>query len=182
MLKRGIALTIFATAIVAAACGSDDDTTSPPPVSKIVNFTASLSPANEPSVAGNPTGSGTFTATLDTSTHVFTWTSTFTGLTGNATLAHIHGPFPSGTATSAGVLLNFDPASPNAGAGTGFVFTKAPAGTISGSITLTPATSLSTTLKGDSLEKLILGGLTYVNIHTATNGGGEIRGQLTKKP
>ena len=181
-MKRGITLTIFAAIIVAAACGSDDNTTSPPPVSKIVNFTASLSPANEPSVAGNPTGSGTFTATLDTSTHVFSWTASFTGLTGNATLAHIHGPFPSGTATSAGVLLNFDPTSANGQAGTNFVFTKTPAGTISGAITLTPALSLSTTVKGDSLEKLILGGLTYVNIHTATNGGGEIRGQLTKKP
>ena len=182
MLKRGLALTIFATAIVAAACGSDDDTTSPPPVSKIVNFTASLSPANEPSVTGNPTGSGTFTATLDTSTHVFTWNATFTGLTGNATLAHIHGPFPSGTTTSAGVLLNFDPLSPNGQAGTNFVFTKAPAGTISGSFTLSPAASITTQVKGDSLEKLILAGLTYVNVHTATNGAGEIRGQLTKKP
>ena len=130
MLKRGITLTIFAALIVATACGSDDDTTSPP-VSKIVNFGATLSPANEPSVAGNPTGSGTFTATLDTSTHVFTWTANFTGLTGNATLAHIHGPFPSGTSTSAGVLLNFDPTSANGLAGTGFSFSKTPSGAIS---------------------------------------------------
>jgi hypothetical protein len=181
MMKRGITLTIFAALAVAAACGGGGDTTTSPPVSKIVNFTASLSPANEPSVTGNPTGSGTFTATLDTSTHAFTWTGNFTGLTGNATLAHIHGPFPSGTTTSAGVLLNFDPTSANGQAGTNVTFTKAPAGSVSGSITLTPALSLTTTVKGDSLEKLILAGLTYVNIHTAVNGGGEIRGQLTKK-
>jgi hypothetical protein len=180
MLRQKITLTLLATIIVAAACGSDDDTTSPP-VSKIVSFSASLSPANEPSVAGNPTGSGTFNATLDTSTHLFTWNATFTGLTGNATLAHIHGPFPSGTTTAAGVLLNFDPTSANGQAGTGVTFTKTPSGTLSGAITLTNALSLTTTVKGDSLEKLILAGLTYVNIHTAINGGGEIRGQLTKK-
>jgi hypothetical protein len=181
MLKRGISLTLLATIVVAAACGSDDKSTTSPPVSKIVNFTASLSPANEPSVTGNPTGSGTFTASLDTSTHVLTWTGSFSGLTGNATLAHIHGPATPGTTTSAPVILNFDPTSPNGQAGTNFVFTKAPAGTISGSTALSPTVSISANVKGDSLEKLLLAGLTYVNVHTSTNGGGEIRGQLTKK-
>ena len=69
-MKNGAITLVLAAATVAlAACGSDSTTT--PPVSKIVNFTATLSPANEPSVAGNPTGTGTFTATLDTSTKSF---------------------------------------------------------------------------------------------------------------
>jgi len=182
MLKRGISLSIFATIIVAAACGSGDSTS--PPVSKIVNLTASLSPGNEPSVTGNPTGTGTFTATLDTSTHVFTWNTTFTGLTANASLGHIHGPFTAGTTGSAGVLLNFDPAVSTGGTFTNVTFTglkTATSGSATGSVTLNNALSLTSTVKGDSLEKLLLAGAVYVNIHTATNPAGEIRGQITKK-
>jgi len=183
MLKRGISLSIFATIVVAAACGSDDST-SPPPVSKIVNFTAALSPANEPSVTGNPAGTGTFTATLDTSTHVFTWNTTFTGLTANASLGHIHGPFTAGGTGSAGVILNFDPAVSTGGTFTNVTFTglkTATSGSATGSVTLNNALSLTATIKGDSLEKLLLAGAVYVNIHTATNPGGEIRGQISKK-
>jgi len=184
MLKQGITLSILAAIIVAAACGSSDDSTSPPPVSKIVNLTASLSPANEVSVTGNPTGSGTFTGTLDTSTHVFTWNATFTGLTGNATLGHIHGPFTAGSTGSAGVILNFDPAISTGGTFTNVTFTglkTASSGSATGSVTLTNALSLTSTIKGDSLEKLLLAGAVYANIHTATNPAGEIRGQITKK-
>jgi hypothetical protein len=34
----------------------------------------------------------------------------------------------------------------------------------------------------DDAFQAILGGNTYVNIHTAVNGGGEIRGQLVVRP
>jgi hypothetical protein len=40
-------------------------------------------------------------------------------------------------------------------------------GTLSGTVTLI-----------DPQLEALLGGLTYVNIHTANNGGGEIRGQI----
>jgi hypothetical protein len=178
-MKNGATTLVLAAAIVAlAACGSDDTTA---PVSKIVNFTATLSPANEPSVTGNPTGSGTFTATLDTSTNVFTYNFTFTGLTVAASLGHIHGPFtPGGTTTSAGVILNFDPAvTPGA---TFIGFKTATSGSGTGTVTLNSSLQLTTAVNGDSLRKLILAGLVYANIHTATNPGGEIRGQITKKP
>ena len=178
-MNNGRMTLVLAAAIVAlAACGSDNTTA---PVSKIVNFTATLSPANEPSVTGNPTGSGTFTATLDTSTNVFTYNFTFTGLTAPASLGHIHGPFiPGGTTTSAGVLLNFDPASTP---GATFIgFKTATSGSGSGTVTLNSSLQLTTAVNGDSLRKLLLAGLVYANIHTATNPGGEIRGQITKKP
>ena len=38
--------------------------------------------------------------------------------------------------------------------------------------------TISTTVNGDSLKKLLLAGNAYVNIHTVSNPGGEIRGQI----
>jgi hypothetical protein len=184
MHNRAGALTLAAVTMTLAACGSDSATTTQP-VSKIVNFTATLTPAGElgANLAGNPAGSGTFTATLDTSTNVFTFSVTFTGLTSNVTLGHIHGPFiPGGTANSAGVALNFDPSAAGSPLASGAAFTKgATSGTATGTVTLTAATAVTTTMNGDSLKKLLLNGFTYANIHTSSNGGGEIRGQITKK-
>ncbi|HEY5060874.1 MAG TPA: CHRD domain-containing protein [Gemmatimonadaceae bacterium] len=169
-------LTLAAAVVVAAACGGS----STAPAAKIVNLGTTLSPANEPGVVGNPTSSGTFSATLDTSTNIFTWTGTFTGMTSTVILGHIHGPFiPGGTATTAGVILNFDPA---ATPGATFVgLNSATSGSVSGSILLTSATQFTSTVNGDSLRKLLLAGQTYANIHTSTNKGGEIRGQITIK-
>jgi hypothetical protein len=188
MNKRAIALTIATAAIgVATACGSDSNGgTTTPPASKIVNFTAALTPAGElgATLAGNPTGSGTFTATLDTSTNVFTYSVAFTGLTTNVSLGHIHGPFvPGGGTNSAGVVLNFDPTA--AGSAPNAVFTglkTATAGSATGTITLNSAVQFTATINGDSLRKLLLAGASYANIHTTTNGGGEIRGQIAIKP
>jgi hypothetical protein len=175
MQHRGLLLTL-AAAIAAAACGSDTSA----PVSKIVNFSATMTPAGEPgTLNGSPTGSGTFTATLDTSTNVFTWRGNFSGLTTNVNNGHIHGPFVPGSTGSAGVLLNFNR--------TGATFTglnSATQGAVSGSVILNAALTPppSATVNGDSLRKLILAGATYVNIHTTSNPGGEIRGQLIRKP
>ena len=175
MTKRTLAMSTAAMLVVAIACGSSNDSTTPK--SNIVTFKATLSPANEPAVTGNPTGSGTFTATLDTVTNVFTYTGTFSGLTSNINNGHIHGPFPNGTATQAGAILNFN----TLPGGTFVGFGTANAGSVTGTVTLTAATTFTAQVNGDSLRKLLLAGLTYVNIHTTTNGGGEIRGQLLKQ-
>jgi hypothetical protein len=185
MHSRVAALTLAATVVVAAACGSDSGSAAPTttPVSHIVNFTATLTPAGEvgATLVGNPTGSGTFTATLDTTTNLFTYNVQFTGLTSTISLGHIHGPFTvGGTANSAGAILNFDPAA--SGHAPDAVFTGLKTGTsgaATGSITLNAATQITTTVNGDSLRKLLLAGLTYANIHTTSNGGGEIRGQIS---
>jgi hypothetical protein len=172
MQNRSITLVLAAATMALAACGSDS--TSPPPASKIVNFDVALTPAAEPSVTGNPTGSGRFTATLDTSTNMFTWNVVFSGLTSNVNNGHIHGPFPDGTKTAAGVLLNFNP---TALPGNTFVgLNSATSGSATGSVTLGAAPVGS--IAGDSLKKLLLAGLVYVNIHTVTNPAGEIRGQI----
>jgi CHRD domain-containing protein len=165
-----LAIAIAAMAGIVAACGSDNSTT-PPIVSNVVTFTATLSSSKENPV-NNSQGSGTFTATLDTVTGAFTYDVSFQGMTSNVTLGHIHGP--ASATTNASPILNF-------GTLAGATFTTgATSGTAHGTTTLNAANQLTTNVNGDSLKKLLLAGLTYVNIHTTQNGGGEIRAQLTK--
>src|SRR5262245_19263963 len=126
-----------------------------------------LSPSNEVPVAVNSTGSGNEILTgiafnTDTSTLFFNVgygsAAGFTDLTGPATLAHFHGPGAAGVI--AGVLI--DLASfhvPAADAAKG--------GFISGSVVLSAANVSN-----------LLAGLLYLNVHTALNPSGEIRGQL----
>ena len=159
------------TAVATAAC-SDDKTVTPTPVSKIVTFKATLSGASEVP-ANTTTGTGLFTATLDTSTNVLTYDLTFSGLTSNVNNGHIHGPAAVGV--NSGTTINF-----NTLAGATFSF-GATSGTAHGVVTLTSATQITTTVNGDSLKKLLFAGLTYANIHTINNAGGEIRGQITKQ-
>lgn len=97
-------------------------------------------------------GKGTATATLDTATKTLTWTVDYSGLSGPATGAHIHGP-----------------AAPGANAGVVVPFTGNLASPIKGSATLTDAQIAD-------LEA----GKWYVNIHTEANKPGEIRGQLVR--
>ncbi|MBV9566409.1 MAG: CHRD domain-containing protein [Bradyrhizobium sp.] len=89
---------------------------------------------------------------FDPATKKLTWKLTYSGLSGPATAAHFHGPAEPGK--NAGVAV----AIPNAG--------TSPA---EGSATLTDA-------QAADLE----GGRYYINVHTAANPGGEIRGQVTK--
>ena len=97
-------------------------------------------------------GKGSVEATLDTGTKVLTYTVTYSGLTGPATMAHLHGPAAPGA--NAGVLVPF----------------KAPLESpIKGTATLT-----------DDQVKELMAGQMYANVHTAANPGGEIRGQLVK--
>jgi hypothetical protein len=97
-------------------------------------------------------GKGTADIDYDAATKKLTWKLTYSGLSGPATAAHFHGPAEPGK--NAGVAV----AIPNA--------TTSPA---EGSATLTDAQAAD-----------LMAGKYYVNVHTAANPGGEIRGQVTK--
>jgi len=160
------------TATITATSNGKTGTATVTVASKTVTFTASLRASNE--VPPNTsTGTGTFTATLDTTTNQFTYDITFTGLTSNVTLGHIHGPAAAGV--NSGTTINFATL-PGATFSVG-----ATAGAAHGVTTLNAATAITATINGDSLKKLLFAGLTYANIHTTNNGGGEIRGQIAKQ-
>ena len=96
-------------------------------------------------------GTGAAELTYDTATKKLSYKITYSGLSGAATAAHIHGPAEAGK--NAGVAVPFaNPASP-----------------IEGSAVLTDAQAAD-----------LASGKMYVNVHTEANKGGEIRGQIVK--
>src|SRR6202051_4488331 len=95
---------------------------------------------------------GTADIDYDAASKKLSWKLTYSGLSGPATAAHFHGPAETGK--NAGVAV----AIPGA--------TASPA---EGSATLTDAKAAD-----------LMAGKYYINIHTAANPGGEIRGQVTK--
>ena len=101
-------------------------------------------------------GSGTGSFTL-TDTGSFSWNISYSGLSANSTVAHIHGPAAPGVDASPIIFFSN---------GLG-----AQSGTISGSQALTAG-------QIDQLNN----GLWYVNIHSGNFPGGEIRGQITAVP
>ncbi|MEK7239295.1 MAG: CHRD domain-containing protein [Gemmatimonadota bacterium] len=170
MQKRVITLVLSAAVVVAVACQSDEEVTAPS--SKILTFKAVMNGAGEVP-ANSTTGTGTFTATLDTATNLFTYDIVFSGLGSNVNNGHIHGP-AAATAT-AGTTINF-----NTWPGAQFSFGLR-AGTGHGVAILSASNPITATISGDSLKKLLFAGLTYANIHTTGNPGGEIRGQILKQ-
>jgi len=96
-------------------------------------------------------GKGTADIDYDAATKKLSWKVTYSGLSGPATAAHFH-------AAEAGKNGGVAVAIPNA--------TSSP---VEGSATLTDAQAAD-----------LMAGKYYVNVHTAANPGGEIRGQVTK--
>ncbi len=116
-------------------------------------FTGNLTPAQEnPPTSSTATGFGR--VTLNTAETQITASVYYSGLSSGVTVGHIHSP----AAVGANGPVLFDLA-PTAGQTAGSVVNKTFA------ITATQVAQLKA-------------GLMYFNIHTTSNGGGEIRGQL----
>ena len=127
-------------------------------------FTTPLTAANEVPPTTS-LGTGFAMITLENDNNTLDVTVSFSGLTGPATMAHIHCCTAPGTNT--GVVLPF---------------TNFPAAN-QGSYT--QSFLLSSNLSGITAAAFlsgVQGGMAYVNIHTAQFPGGEIRGFLTAVP
>ena len=123
-----------------------------PSLAAVVKMKADLSAANEvPPAKSN--GSGKVEVTYNTGTHMMSWNGSYSGLSGPAIAAHFHA---GEKGKNGGVAVPIF-AGPTA---------KSP---FSGEKKLTDAQG----------QQLMSGGW-YVNIHTAANKAGEIRGQVMK--
>ena len=109
--------------------------------------------------ANNSSATGTADVTYNKDTKMLTYTLNWSGLTGKATMAHIHGTAPKGT--NAGVKHDLSD-----------VLKKETSGSFTDSVKID-----ASDIKEDSL----LAGFYYFNIHTPANAGGEIRGQIEFK-
>lgn len=121
-----------------------------PSMAAMVNLKADLKPSNEVPPTASQ-GSGSVTATFDTASKKLSWKGSISGLSGPATAAHFH----AGEAGKNGAVA--------------VPITGADKGSFEGSATLTDAQAAD-----------LMAGKWYVNIHTAANKAGEIRGQMTK--
>jgi hypothetical protein len=134
-------------AVALAACL----TTAPAAFADTLNLKASLKASEEvPPNASAATGA--LSATYDTASKKLDYSVNYSGLTGNATMAHFHGPAEPGKNAPVIVPVQGSVASP-----------------IKGSATLTDAQAAD-----------LMAGKWYFNVHTEANKGGEIRGQVGK--
>lgn len=143
---------LFMLLLLAATITSCKKDKKDPAPSNEVKFKATLLGGNEvPSTPSSATGEAN--AVFNTDTKVLTVTITYTSLTTALTAWHIH---RAAAGINGGVIFNFGTPQPS-----GFVFST-PA------LTAEQESDLNSTLY-------------YVNLHTSTYPGGEIRGQLIKQ-
>jgi hypothetical protein len=151
--------------------------------STIIIYQASLTGPNESPTNLSP-GIGTALVTIDTLLHTMQVQVSFSGLTGTTMASHIHSPTPTPGTGTAGVATTTP------------TFTAFPLGVTSGTydhtFDLTLASSYNpafVTANGGTTagaEAALLAGLAaddaYLNIHSSTFQGGEIRGFLLAIP
>ena len=143
MTIRTPILTAICALALSAACAA-------PAFAAPEKVTASLTPSAEVPSPKDAHGKGELTGTYDPDTKKLEFTVTYSGLTGPATMAHLHAPAPTGKAADVEIPVKGSVESP-----------------IQGDYTLS-----------DAQAKNLADGMTYFNVHTKTNPKGELRGQM----
>lgn len=150
--RQATRLSLAALAIAATAAITGCGMMERQAQSSMVAFTTQLRAANEvPSNASQ--GTGSVDAVFNKDTNLLRWKVNYAGLSGPATAGHFHGPSTVGANAGVAVPWSGPISSP-----------------MEGSATLTAAQAAD-----------LMAGRWYANIHTATNPGGEVRGQMTAR-
>jgi hypothetical protein len=146
--SKGVLVALFASlALAFVSCDKDDDDDN-----DMYTVSGDASGAQEvPAVTTSATGA--LTGTYNKSTNQLQYNITWTGLSGDVTAAHFHGPAAAGS--NAGPIITLT------------VTTNGMNGNITGTSTL-----------DEQQETDLLNGQIYYNLHTVMNPDGEIRGQV----
>ncbi len=174
-----MARTLVALVVVLAAAAAGPA----PARAQVITYAAALSgPAESP--ANTSPGTGNALVDYNPTTHTMRVRATFQGLTGNTTASHIHAPTAQPFTSTAGVATTTP------------TFANFPLGVTNGSydmvLDMTQASSYNpafVTANNNSVfqsEAALVNAMTegraYLNIHTTTFAGGEIRGFLVQVP
>ena len=161
--RYAVSALLALTSVVAVACDDDDDDpTGGSNTPEIFNAALTGAAERPTPVVTTATGTATFSwEELSGGADEVTYSVSATGLSGNASLAHIHGPADDNASAPPIVTLTLTSVGNN--------------GVIaSGTFTTTGHATISM----DSLRVLLRNERAYVNVHTATNPNGEIRGTI----
>jgi hypothetical protein len=132
-------------------------------VNPLNQFNVKMDPSQEPPPLGTKTGTGSGTVTL--SNNVLIVDVTYSGLSVARSADHFHAP--AGRGTNAAVVYDL-----------GSITTGTTSGTINGNVTLLDTNPSYPGKNIAAQVQDLRNGLWYLNIHTAANPGGEIRGQV----
>jgi hypothetical protein len=163
MIARWRAVLFVGAGVVALAAA--------PAAAQTFTLTATLNGANETPAPGINTGAfGNATVTVDLTARTVTWIVDVFNLPSGVTAGHIH---VGGPGTPGPTVVNFSVPTP---ASNDFRIS----GTMKDTdFTLRPDQGIRS---ADDMFQAILGGNSYVNVHSQVNGGGEVRGQLVLRP
>lgn len=127
-------------------------------------------------------GTGTVFVDLDDTAHTLRVQTTFSGLTGNVTVAHIHccvtAPGNAGVATQLPTFTGFPAGGTSGSYDNTFDLTLA----ASWNPAFVTANGGTTAGAEAALANALRNGTSYLNIHTSSFGSGEIRAFLTPEP
>ena len=155
MFMASLAGLAIAGTVFISSCDKDDDDDIENPKAKYTISGAASGAQEIPPVTTN--GAATLTGSYDSISKQLIYSINWTGLSGDVTAAHFHGP---ALATeSAGPLQDIS------------IVTNGMDGSTADTITASA-----------DLHTALLGGKVYYNLHTAANPDGEIRGQVNLSP
>jgi hypothetical protein len=162
MTSRWKPVLFAAVALVALAAA--------PASAQTFTLTATLHGGNETPSAVVTGAFGTATVTVNTTARTVSWVVDVFNFPSGVTAGHIHAGAPGAGGPT---VVNFTVPTP---ASNDFRVSGTARDT---EFTLRPEVGIRS---ADDMFQAILGGNSYVNIHSQVNGGGEIRGQLALRP